>query len=89
MMIEVGSKLTDIEVPQKEGYRFLYWAMDGYEFDMNTVIDSLTNEIIKIKTEVYNRNFEYNETLKKCEKMIVPDKIDTALDYYLNNVLTF
>ena len=39
MMIEVGSKLTDIEVPQKEGYRFLYWAMDGYEFDMNTVID--------------------------------------------------
>lgn len=39
MMIEVGSKLTNIEVPQKEGYRFLYWAMDGYEFDMNTVID--------------------------------------------------
>ena len=57
--------------------------------DMTTVIDSLTNEIIKIKTEVYNHNFEYNETLKKCEKMIVPDKIDTALDYYLNNVLTF
>lgn len=57
--------------------------------EMTTICQSLTNEIIKIKTEVYNRNYEYNETLKKCSKMIVPDKIDAALDYYLNNVLVF
>lgn len=38
-MIEMGTKITTLEIPVKEGYKFLYWVLDGDVFDKNMVID--------------------------------------------------
>lgn len=38
-MIEMGTKITTLEAPVKEGYKFLYWVLDGEIFDKNMVID--------------------------------------------------
>lgn len=38
-MIEMGTKITTLEIPVKEGYKFLYWVLDGEIFDKNMVID--------------------------------------------------
>lgn len=38
-MIEMGTKITTLEIPEKEGYKFLYWVLDGEVFDKNMVID--------------------------------------------------
>lgn len=38
-MIEMGTKITTLEIPVKEGYKFLYWVLGEEVFDKNMVID--------------------------------------------------
>lgn len=38
-IIPSGSTLSVLPIPKKEGYKFLYWSLDGLEFDINNKID--------------------------------------------------
>lgn len=38
-MIEAGTKVHELNNPLKEGYKFLYWTLEGEIFDINTIID--------------------------------------------------
>lgn len=39
-MVEIGSTLTNLPTPSKEGYTFKYWSYNGAQFDINTKINS-------------------------------------------------
>ena len=51
-LLEKGQKLSNVGIPEKEGYIFDYWLLDDKKFDLNTKIEkSLTLKAIYEKIE--------------------------------------
>lgn len=103
-----GTKITEYQIekekkfnviPTKEGHTFLYWELNGSQFDMNTVIKSdikLTAKWEKNKYDVIFDNIgdnditylevEYGQTIKDVAK---PTKEDLEFVGWLLNGETF
>jgi len=52
LKVKEGTKLSELEIPQKEGYTFLYWSMDGEILSGDTIITKDMNLVAVWETNI-------------------------------------
>lgn len=64
--VKEGEKITSAPTPEKEGYVFLYYALNGEEFDVNSPITSdITLEVVWRVTKDFTISFYDDDNLLK------------------------
>ena len=73
--VEQGNKITSPKRPQRDGYKFKKWALDGktYNFD-NPVNSDITLDAVWEK-EVYTVKFMYGKTIFNEQKVEYGEKV--------------
>ena len=78
-VVEKGDKVSNINIPQKNGYKFLYWEMDGKKVDGDSKITK-DLKLVAMWAKIYSVTFETDggsdvasQKVIENEKVIEPD----------------
>lgn len=78
--VDSGKKLDELASLNKDGYVFLYYALNGEEFDFNTVINNnITLEAVWREAKTFTVSFYDGDKLLKEIKVLEDNPIDSFI----------